>query len=223
MRFRPGRVLLLPAISLFAAVLPVILLEAVLRITGYGYRSAFFLSVPGSPALTTNQMFGRRFFPVLLARTPVPERFAATKGQRTYRIFILGESAAMGFPEPGFSFGRHLEMMLRRMYPEYRFEVIQTAMTAINSHVLLPIARNCAVVQPDLFIVYAGNNEVVGPYGSGTVFSRHTGSLPMIRGLIALNGTRTGQWLSQLGQRRDQPTEWRGMEMFLGHSVSADD
>ena len=61
------------------------------------------------------------------------------------------------------------------------FEVIQAAMTAINSYVLLPIARNCAALQPDLFIVYAGNNEVVGPFGAGTVFNRSMGSLGLIR------------------------------------------
>ena len=211
------------AIAMLAAVLPAALLEIGLRLAGYGYPASFFVPIPEAAAYTTNQMFGRRFFPVLLARTPVPERIAAPKPAGTLRILILGESAAMGFPEPGFSFGRHLEMMLRRMYPERRFEVIAASMTAINSHVLVPIARDCSGLQPDLFIVYAGNNEVVGPFGAGTVFSRSSGSLGLIRASIWLSGTRTGQWLFALGRRAGEPAEWRGMEMFLGHAVPADD
>ena len=208
-------------LTVCAAVLPVLLLESSLRLAGYGYPPGFFVPIPN--AYITNQFFGRRFFPVLLARTPVVERFAFTKLRNAYRIFVLGESAAMGFPEPGFGFGRQLEAMLHRMYPERRFEVIPASMTAINSHVLVPIARDCAALQPDLFIVYAGNNEVVGPFGSGTVFTRSMGSLALIRTAVWLSGTRSGQWLSSLRSRRDQPLQWRGMEMFLGHAVPVND
>jgi tetratricopeptide (TPR) repeat protein len=227
MRSRARRALLLAAIAVCAALTPVALLEAGLRIAGYGYASAFFVRLPGAQAYTANQRFGRRFFPTALARTPVAERFDAVKPPGTYRIFVLGESAAMGFPEPGFSFGRHLEMMLRRMYPDLRIEVIHATLTAINSHVLAAVARDCARLEPDVFLVYMGNNEVVGPYGSGTVFSGFSGSLRLIRGSIWLSGTRTGQLLAAAGRRwRDrgsEPSQWRGMEMFLGHAVAADD
>ena len=36
----------------------------------------------------------------------------------TYRIFILGESAAMGDPEPAYGAGRYLEALLRERYPK---------------------------------------------------------------------------------------------------------
>src|SRR6266545_2387681 len=223
MRLRFGRLMLLCAIAVGAGALPVVLLEIGLRILGYGYDGRFFVPLPGGPFHTANQRFGRRFFPPQLARTPAPERFLQPKPAGTYRIFILGESAAMGFPEPGFSFGRHLEMMLRRMYPARRFEAIQASMTAINSHAILPIARDCLAFQPDLFIAYVGNNEVVGPYGAGTVFTRQAGSLALVRASVWLSATRTGQMLAGLARRRDQPPDWRGMEMFLGQSVPFDD
>ncbi len=35
----------------------------------------------------------------------------------TYRIFVLGESAAMGDPDPAYAFSRYLEVMLRQRYP----------------------------------------------------------------------------------------------------------
>jgi tetratricopeptide (TPR) repeat protein len=223
MRFLAGRRLLLVCVGICAAILPLVAFEGVLRLIGYGYPPDFFAPILGSAAYTTNQKFGRRFFPALLARTPVPVRFSKTREPRTYRIFILGESAAMGFPEPGLGFGRHLEAMLRQMYPARRFEVINAAMTAINSHALVPIARDCARFQPDLFVIYAGNNEVVGPYGAGTVFSRRPASLGLIRALVAVNATRGGELLASLSASAVEPAQWRGMEMFLGQTVAADD
>ena len=74
----------------------------------------------------------------------------------------------MGMPNPAFSFGRILEVMLHERYPGCRFEVVNTSMTAINSHAILEIARDCSSQGGDLFVIYMGNNEVVGPYGPGT-------------------------------------------------------
>ena len=54
----------------------------------------------------------------------MPMTIAATKPAGTYRIVILGESAAAGFPDLAFHFGRHLQAMLQDRYPKARFEVI---------------------------------------------------------------------------------------------------
>ena len=60
-------------------------------------------------------------------------------------------------------------------------------MTAINSHVILPIARECARRDGDLWIIYMGNNEMVGPFGAGTVFGfARTGSMALVRAELAL-------------------------------------
>ena len=64
------------------------------------------------------------------------------------------------------------------------FEVANTGSVAINSHVLLPIAKGLAQQRPDLFIIYSGNNEVVGPYGPGTALVSGGMSLPVIRATI---------------------------------------
>ncbi len=64
-------------------------------------------------------------------------RFQQKKPQGTYRIFVLGESAAMGDPDPAYAFSRYLEVMLRLRYPSMKFEVVNTGSVAINSHVLL--------------------------------------------------------------------------------------
>lgn len=206
-----------------------ILLEGLLRLYGYGYPAGFFLTkeIGGQEAYTDNPDFGRRFFPPGLTRGIAPTVFPGTKTAGTYRIFILGESAAMGYPDSAYHFGRILHAMLQDRYPDTRFEVVNTAMTAINSHVILPIARDCTDHQPDLFVVYMGNNEVVGPYGASGVLGPYTPNLALIRASIQIKATRTGQLLGDLMHRvsASGPTRhsWGGMSMFVGSQVPADD
>ena len=65
----------------------------------------------------------------------------AKKPAGAYRIFLFGESAAQGDPDPSFGAGRYLQALLRERYPGMDFEVVCVAMTAINSHAILPIVR----------------------------------------------------------------------------------
>ena len=155
-----------------------LLLELGLRIVGYGFAPSATIrcKVNGMEAYGDNIKFGWRFFPPTIAREFDPFVFPADKPDNTYRVFILGASAAKGEPDSAFCFGRFLEVMLRQRYPGTNFEVITAATAAINSHVVVEIAGDCAHHQPDLFIVYLGNNEVIGPYGAGTVFSPISGS-----------------------------------------------
>ncbi len=161
-----------------------------------------------------------------MVRTTGPLRFPVHKALGTFRIFILGESAAMGDPAESVAPDRYLEMLLREKYPERKFEVINTAVTAIDSHVILPIARECAQHDGDLWIVYMGNNEMVGPYGAATVFGRQAPSLPFTRLVTASQKFRIGQWLAALGRRRSgqsrEGAAWGGMEMFLNNQVPPD-
>jgi len=117
--------------------------------------------------------------------------------------------------------------MLRERYPGVRFEVVNTAMTAINSHVVRAIARECAAYEPDLFIVYMGNNEVTGPYGAGTVFGNYGPNLTLIRAGVWTRTTRLGQLLGGLTETLPAdphaPRRWEGMAMFTANQVPADD
>jgi len=138
----------------------------------------------------------------------------------------MGASAAAGTPDGAFCFGRMLEVMLHRQYPKANFEIITAAMPAINSHVVLEIADDCTQYQGDLFIIYLGNNEVVGPYGAGTVFSTMSSSLSVIRLGIALKATKLGQLVTNLLESAgggNAPKVWRGMGMFLEKQVRAGD
>jgi tetratricopeptide (TPR) repeat protein len=206
------------------------LIELGLCLVGYGYPTTFLRAQErpeGGTTYVENPEFGRRFFPPQLVRSPLTLSVPAAKPPGTYRLFILGESAALGIPNPSTSFGRILEKMLRDRYPGRRFEVINTSITSINSNVILPIARECAEHQPDLFIVFMGNNEVVGPFGAAGVLGPFSPNRFLIRANLLAKETRTGQWLDalihRLGSARDAPRFWRGMEMFLKSRLRPDD
>src|SRR4030095_16689620 len=94
MRRRPpawlrwGIALLAPALVLAAA-------EGLLRISGFGHPTDYFIPAAEGPPghLVENPEFGRRFFPAGLLRVPPPTSFNWQKAPGTLRIFVFGESA----------------------------------------------------------------------------------------------------------------------------------
>jgi tetratricopeptide (TPR) repeat protein len=210
--------------------LPLLLLlgvELALRVAGYGYDPAFFkpLRIGTSDFLVENDKFGLRFFPPEIARSPPPVVMEAKKPPGVYRIFVLGESAALGDPRPAYGAARYLQMLLRERYPGTKFEVICGAVTAINSHAVLPIARECARHEGDLWIIYMGNNEMIGPFGATTIFGSQSPPLAYVRLSLAIQRTRLGQWLTSLGRRLNAQhrSAWGGMKMFLENQIGAQD
>jgi tetratricopeptide (TPR) repeat protein len=210
-------------IVISATIVPLLVLgvvEGCLRLAGVGYPTALLTpcTVQGKAASCYNLFFAAPFFPAGSVQTPRLYSIPTQKPAGTYRIFVLGESAAMGDPDPAYGFSRYLEIMLRERFPAIKFEVVNTGSVAINSHVVLRIAQQMADQRPDLFIIYSGNNEVVGPYGPGTVLTSSGMSIPVIRSSIFLRSTRIGQLVTKLGT---QKKTWQGMEMFLDKQVRA--
>ena len=60
-----------------------------------------------------------------------------------------------------------------------------------------------ATAEPDLFIIYSGNNEVVGPYGPGTALTSSGMSMPVIRSSIFIRSTRIGQLFTKIGHAKE--------------------
>jgi tetratricopeptide (TPR) repeat protein len=201
------------------------LVELVLHLAGFGNPTGFLLPASGGRSLVQNNRFGWRFFGPQMSRLPEPISLPRPKPPATIRIFVFGESAAFGDPQPAFGLPRFLQAMLELRYPGTKFEVVNGAMTGINSHVVLPIARDCGAAEGDVWVIYMGNNEVVGPYGAGTVFGPQTPPLPLIRASLALKATRTGQLLDAVRQKLQKTPagkeEWGGMTMFLNQRVAA--
>ncbi|MCP5519303.1 MAG: tetratricopeptide repeat protein [Verrucomicrobiales bacterium] len=221
------------AFRLLAAVaVPQLLLAAVeflLRLAGVGHSAGFLIPHPAtsSGVLVENQRFPWSFFPRTLARHPQPLVVKPAKPPGVCRLVILGESAAEGDPAPAFGFGRILQVLLEARHPGTRFEVVNTAFTAINSHAILPIARDCRQLDADFWLVYMGNNEVIGPFGAGTVFGQQAAPLPLVRAGLALKSTRLGQTFDGLRERLAPNPEarsgWGGMTMFQRQQVRHDD
>jgi len=224
MRMRRAIYLLLALVALPLVLLA--LLEGALRVCGFGDSRAVFTpqTIAGTEYYTRNMAFLDSFFP--FHREFGMVQFPVKKEPDTYRVFVLGSSAALGMPDPAFSLGRYLETMLTTRASGKHVEVNTVASAAINSHVVREVAKACARCEPDLFIVYMGNNEVLGPFGPASAFGVFDRRLPLIRFKIWLRTLRLSQlaaWLRQDVFGVKQPSlEWLGMQMFE-HPVAATD
>ncbi len=196
---------------------------------GYGYSTSFFRKarIAGQDCFIDNPGFTRIVFPPRLARIPAPFVLKAKKTAGTFRIFVFGESAAQGDPRPQLAASRYLKSLLEQRFPAQRFEIINTAITAINSHVIRRIGRECAAREGDCWVIYMGNNEMVGPFGAATVFGRKAAPLPLVRLNLALQDLRITQLLGELMARlrpdSARLSQWGGMEMFLQNEVAPAD
>jgi tetratricopeptide (TPR) repeat protein len=215
--------------ALLSPVLFLLLLELVLWLFGYGLPKGFFVPwiYNGKTIHLPNQNYCEHFVPKELSRAP-ESSVLYPKDSSTIRIFVLGGSAANGDPEPAYGFCRQLEILLNEHSDRISFEVINAAVTSMNSFVACRIAQDCAMHQPDLFIVYMGNNEVVGPFGPPTL----PGAFYKSRGFI--NNSITAQKDLRLGQlvkncaatlrsTGREPRRWEGMEAFLENKIPQGD
>ncbi|HEV2393113.1 MAG TPA: tetratricopeptide repeat protein [Verrucomicrobiae bacterium] len=212
-----------------AILLPVLLLgatEGLLRLAGYGYPTGFCLLQKKDGVFIQNDKFLWQFYSRKTNLRPNPFSVSINKPPGTARIVILGESAAAGTPDPAYNFGRILERMLRRQFPQHRIEVINAAMPGVNSHILLPVARDCLRFKPDCLVIYMGNNEAVGLYAPGPHSGRLTGCLHLLRLMQRVRASRLGQLLEPLWLRL-QPegagSDEQDESFFLAHRVAAND
>jgi tetratricopeptide (TPR) repeat protein len=206
--------LVIPAALLLSA-------EAILRLVGYGHSARFFEATGQPGQLTTNPQFAWQFYSRQTSTTPTPILFNKTKAPDTRRIFVLGESAAAGTPDPAYGFARILELMLRASYPSNRFEVLNVAMRGINSHIILPIARECAELSPDLFVVYMGNNEMIGLHAPSPEELSFTGHRWLLRLGQTIKATRLGQLVGGLFPKTTAPAQ--DLEYLLRQRLAWDD
>ena len=199
--------------------------EGVFRLIDYGSPVSFF--VPSSHVkgeLIENSKFPWRFLPEKLARAPQPTSILPRKtSDATTRVFVFGESAAEGDPEPAFGMPRILEVLLEGKFPGRDFEVVNVAVTALNSHAILPVAKECAELDGDFWVLYIGHNEVMGPFGAGTVFGEKTPPLSALRTGLWLKEFRLGQWIAgfNTSEASLDSGRWRGMEMFLDQKLDS--
>jgi len=145
-----------------------------------------------------------------------------TPGQR--RVVILGESAAAGYPLPEYGVGRLMKVLWEAEFPGDKLEILDMTSVGVNSHVLRIFAREAMRMQPDAVVIYAGNNEVIGPYGPANVFGWPAPGVWFAQAGLALQNTRTGRALGLLAEKiaGQQPAGWRGLEEFRGTHLAKD-
>lgn len=177
--------------------------ELGLRAAGVGAETAFFIASPDGQAWSSNHHFGRRFFSADFQIHPDPLRLPRQKVSGEVRIVLLGGSAAFGDLDWGYGVGRFLEAMLRIRFPDRALHVVSGALPGANSHVMRGVATDALRLEPDLVLVYLGNNEVVGPYGTGSIVTdtadpSYQPRLWAIRTGLWIRSFRTGQALGDL-------------------------
>ena len=207
-----------------------VLLELGLTIAGVGASFDYFhkIDINGQPHYQENPDFADQFYPPSLDISPRENTFTVERSPELIRVYVLGGSAAQGVPHKNHGLDRLLAAQLMAALPSRKIEVINTAMTSVNSHVVYEIAKSIPEDSADFAVILMGNNEVVGPYGPGTFNQNFLSNITLIRGIQALKRTRIWQALDSL-ILKIRPTDamqelkWEGMQMFTDHDVSHDD
>jgi len=214
-------------IALCIPLLPLLVGETICRFFGYGGYP------PVLRALGTNQgktYYGSNqpglstfFFQNLTIPGSMEEQvFTMPKRPGTVRVFILGESAARGFPQPrNLAASSFFQAMLEDVWDDRQPEVLNLGTTALASFPLMYIAREVLRLDPDLVIVYAGNNEFYGAHGVTSVHSFGQSTLAM-KTFRFLRRFALVQWFTDVRTRGRQDEGDTGRARTLMERVIAE-
>ena len=199
--------------------------EGVMRLRGHGGYPAFLREagrLPGGemlclvePAASKPYFFNNPNRPGYADQTT----FAMPKPAGTFRIFLVGESAAKGYPQPrNLCIAAFLEAILGERMPGRKIEAINLGTTAVASFPLVYQVRDALKYDPDLMVFYVGNNEFYGAYGVASLNA--AGAWPgwALRAMRAGRGLAIVQALSEwrAGKRSEDRTL---MEEMVGHAA----
>ena len=148
------------------------LIELMLRLAGLGTNLSLFVDNPDpyyKDYKMVNQDIGKKYFQKLEYTYPANDIFLKEKPENGIRIIVMGSSTVYGFPyDHNLMFSRILNQMLEETYPSKRIEVVNTAITAINSFTLRDYIDEILAQEPDAILFYAGHNEFYGAFGVGS-------------------------------------------------------
>ena len=204
-----------------AILLPVVLISLIelgLRLSGYGATYPVFEVAKNQPDyLTPSENMVKRYFHVGASSpkiSPDTDYFLKHKPENSLRIVLMGGSSAAGFPYGRFgSPSTILKQQLLRMYPERHIEVINVAMSGVNSYTLRDIAIDVANIQPDAVLIYAGHNEYLGIMGVGSVLSGGGNHITNLA-FLALKDVRLFQLLQSLWTQDIPASEGPGRSLM---------
>jgi len=204
-------------------------LEGVFRLASYGgYQPTIYDvgSLPGGKLCITDNAGPASYFFANKSKpgTLNTYSFLKPKPNGTIRIFLGGESAAKGFPEPMcFAPSAFLEAMLHDAWPGRDVEVINLGTTAVASFPVLGMLTEALEYEPDLVIVHCGNNEFFGAYGVASL--HRAGNTPTAMKLHrALRSLALVQYVDSFARPPEPVGRQRTlMEIMVGQSYTAPD
>ncbi len=170
-------------------------LELSLHLFNYGYNTKTWVEVrPGRMGL--NPEFARRYFyNTKSVPKSIQDTFLKDKPSNSFRVFILGGSSAAGYPfMPLGSFSRYVRKRLELMYPKSEIEVVNAALTAVNTYTIRDLLPDVLSEKPDLILIYAGHNEYYGALGVGSLESLGR-NRDVVNFILSLNNFKTVQLL----------------------------
>jgi tetratricopeptide (TPR) repeat protein len=166
------KTLVFSVIAVFSPLVLLGVLEVGLRAGRYGGETPLF----EAPAklhgiyLVPGRHVGARYFPRAKSPPSPPfDAFLVRKPAHGLRIFVMGESAAAGFPYPANgAFSNVLVDALQDVLPNDTVEVVNLGITATNSYTIVDLSREVIAQRPDAVLIYAGHNEYYGALGAGS-------------------------------------------------------
>lgn len=170
------RLWLFRSIALLIPIFFFVVLEVVLRLTGFGADYPLFIDNPANKhyVLPRPDVIKRYF----AADSAIPSVTMEAnfqlknKPENGLRFFVQGGSSAAGFPYGlGASLAGMLDQRLKLTFPDKHVEVVNTAMAAVNSYTLLDFADEIIQQHPDAVMIYAGHNEYLGILGVGSNYT----------------------------------------------------
>lgn len=202
--------LLFTVLTLLIPIIFFVSFELILRSTDYRGNTDLFMKLPaldGKYKVANSNFASRYFFYTTVVPNPPAEPFLAQKPENGFRVFVMGESSAAGYPY-GYNgiFGRVTQDALQDILPDHHVEVITVATSAINSYTLYDQVDEILAEKPDAIIIYTGHNEYYGALGVGS--NENLGSFPgFVRFYLRIQRFKTFLFL------RDQMvsfTKWLG-------------
>jgi hypothetical protein len=145
-------------LTLLIPVIFFVTFELILQSTNYRGNTDLFIQLPaldGKYKVANSNFASRYFFYTTVVPNPPAEPFLAQKPENGFRVFVMGESSAAGYPY-GYNgiFGRVTQDALQDILPDHHVEVITVATSAINSYTLYDQVDEILAEKPDAIIIY---------------------------------------------------------------------
>ena len=154
-------------LSLLVLTVPLLALEGLVRALGWQTSDDPYIHFGRVTSFFADEVFDGVEHKEVESRDLYRERevsFPTQKVTGTFRIFCVGGSASAGWPHPEDEiYSEYLENALELAYPRREFEVLNVSADAYAAYRVRLVFQEVLAFQPDLIVIYSGNNEFLEP------------------------------------------------------------